>query len=255
MAAAEATVVVEAAVDATATNQPIRIQPETTPELESSPFPSVEFSEWTTPLLKALVDYQQLNRRRFHGPGHAGVSLGPEWEAAHCTLGFSSAALQFDLTELEGLDVLSEPEGCLRESQDLLAQRLDVAHSFYLINGSSVGLQASLLAAFQPGDKVLIPRNAHRSVLSGLILAGIHPVWCLPDWLDAWGLWGPLSTGTIETQLVNHPDIKGIVLTHPTYEGVLSPLDKIAKVCQANNLTLIVDEAHGGPFALSSQIA
>jgi arginine decarboxylase len=201
-----------------------------------------------TPIVSALLEYKTLNRHRFHVPAHAGLPLGNHQSLSQ-QLGFSSALLDVDLTELEGLDVLSIPEGCIAESQALTAERYGVAHTFYAINGSSGGLHACLLAGFKPNDAVLIPRNAHRSIIAGLILAGLNPIWCEPIWLADWGLWGGVSPTTVEQAFKSNPQIKGVVITHPTYEGLATDLEAVAMLCKAHNKRLIIDEAHGALFA------
>ena len=202
-----------------------------------------------TPIVSALLNYKTLNRRRFHVPAHAGLPLGNHLQALSQQLGFSSALLAVDLTELDGLDVLSLPEGCIAESQALTAERYGVSHTFYSINGTSGGLHACLLASFQPDDVVLIPRNVHRSIIAGLVLAGLNPVWCEPIWHAEWGLWGGVSPATVEQAFKQQPKIKGVIITHPTYEGLATDLEAIATLCKTHNKRLIVDEAHGALFA------
>jgi arginine decarboxylase len=207
-----------------------------------------------TPIVSALLAYKTLNRRRFHVPAHAGLTLGSQLEKSSVfqelsqQLGFSPELLAVDLTELEGLDVLSIPEGCIAESQALTAERYGVAHTFYSINGTSGGLHACLLASFQPNDAVLIPRNAHRSIIAGLVLAGLYPVWCESIWHAEWGLWGGVSPATVEQAFKQNPQIKGVIITHPTYEGLATDLEAIATLCKTYNKRLIIDEAHGALF-------
>jgi arginine decarboxylase len=203
------------------------------------------------PLLSAMQAYVQKKRKRFHVPGHAGR---PFWREA-CALqaqqlGLSDALLQMDLTELEGLDALSTPEGVLRESQALLAARYGAEQSFYLMNGSSCGLHAAIMASVEPGDTLLVPRNAHRSVMAAMVLADVQPQWFLPEWESEWGIWGAVGLEALEVAWRRAPHAKGLVLTSPTYEGILSPVEAIAAWCTEKGLRLIVDEAHGAhlPF-------
>jgi arginine decarboxylase len=202
-----------------------------------------------TPLIDALVAYAKLKRRRFHVPGHGGQFFwtGELAEKAHA-LGFQSHLLQHDLSEVEGLDVLSIPEGVIAESQTLTALRCGVSRSFYLVNGASVGLHAALLATFQPEELVLMPRNVHRAISAAMVLSGIRPAWFTPTWEEAWGIWGAVTLEQLQDAFEQHPTAKGIVITSPTYEGIVSDLQAIAHWCQAKNLRLIVDEAHGSLF-------
>ncbi|MEM0950512.1 MAG: aminotransferase class I/II-fold pyridoxal phosphate-dependent enzyme [Cyanobacteria bacterium P01_H01_bin.74] len=197
---------------------------------------------------QALIDYQKKKRARFHVPGHAGNGTLFKKRLA---LG-SETAFQFDLTEVDDLDVLSEPTGCIAESQAWAAEIFGVQRSYYLINGASVGLMAAMLTALKAGDKVLVSRNCHRSVINGLVLTGAQPVWVLPnaDYYSQWGFWGALSIDALETAKKRQPDCKALILPSPTYEGIGSDIAAIATWCQKNNLLLIVDEAHGSlwPF-------
>jgi arginine decarboxylase len=191
------------------------------------------------PLIQALTDYDRLLRRRFHVPAHAGSSLWPaDWDVLR-------DPYRYDLTELDGLDVLSEPSGCILEAQEQAAQLFGCARSYFLVNGASVGLMAAMLATVRPGDKVLLPRNVHRSVLSGLILSGAEPVWFLPERLNDWGLWGAVTVSQMEAELARQPDIKALFLVSPTYEGLGSDVPAIARLCRERHVLLIVDEAHG----------
>ena len=199
-----------------------------------------------SPLADAITEYQNLQRRRFHVPAHAGYK--PSFSE------LPEALYQADLTEVEGLDVLSEPYQCIAESQKMIAERFGVAHTFMLVNGATTGLTATMLAALQPGEKVLLPRNVHRSVVSGLILTGAEPVWMLPERLPEWGLWGAVDPKEIERQLQAHPDIKALFITSPTYEGIGSDLPAIATLCRQNDVLLIVDEAHGALWPFSDRL-
>jgi arginine/lysine/ornithine decarboxylase len=200
----------------------------------------------STPLLDALNDYDRLQRKRFHVPAHAGQDLtGTD---------LFKDPFRFDLTEVEGLDVLSEPSECLLEAQEAAAKAFGVSRTFFLVNGASVGLQAALLSVLKPGEKVLVARNAHRSVLGGLILLDAQPAWFLPEQLQAWGLRGAVRLETLQNAYRNNPDAKAVVLTSPTYEGIGSDIESIAAWCRETGLFLIVDEAHGSLWPFSDQL-
>jgi arginine/lysine/ornithine decarboxylase len=156
---------------------------------------------------------------------------------------------QGDLTELEGLDILSQPEGCLKDAQHAYAQAVGATHTFFMTQGSSTGLQAAMLACgLTEHHRVLLPRNAHRSALSGLILTGAYPDWLYPDWCPTWGMWLGLQARHLP---VKPPSgCKALIITSPIYEGLLADIPAIAAWCKQNNLYCIVDEAHGAlwPF-------
>jgi arginine decarboxylase len=198
------------------------------------------------PLVEALLRYDRHDRRRFHVPAHAGQNLSG--------LALLSHPFRYDLTELDGLDVLSEPGGPIAEAQSAMAELFGVAKTFMLVNGASVGLMAAMLSLVQPGEKVLVARNVHRAVLSGLILTGAHPVWFLPERLTQWGLWGQVTVEQVQAQLIAHPDAKALFLTSPTYEGLGSDTGAIAKLCRKHNVALVVDEAHGSLWPLTKEL-
>jgi arginine decarboxylase len=205
------------------------------------------------PLIDAMNQYERLERLRFTVPGHAGVDVIEKTLSIKIP-GISQESYCFDQTEVEGLDVLSTPSECLRDTQQLAASIFGVAHSYFLVNGSTVGIEAAMLACLKPGDTVLVPRNVHRSVVSGMVLTGAIPRWVFPEWLESWGLWGALSVETIRDAFLRDPSIRAVVLTSPTYEGVGSDIQAIAKVCQEYHAFLLVDEAHGSLWPFSNQL-
>lgn len=198
-----------------------------------------------TPLCNALLDVNALNRDRFYVPAHAGKSRSSVFETILAT------PLSFDLTELPELDVLGNSKGVLADSQAQAAQLYGVAQTFYLINGASVGLMAALMASgASEGNTILVARNCHRAVVQGLILTGATPTWHLPTFIPELGLWGAVDLSVLESQLAQQP--KAFVLTHPTYEGLPSDIAAVAALCQQYGVMLIVDEAHGALWPLSS---
>ncbi|MCA9799536.1 MAG: hypothetical protein KC474_08290, partial [Cyanobacteria bacterium HKST-UBA04] len=128
---------------------------------------------------------------RCHVPGHGGQ---PWFGTISDRLAWLDTLTPFDTTELPGLDTLSDPAGIILESQTLVAQAYGAAHSFYLVNGASAGLHASLLALswLKPNQPVLVARNAHRAVIAGLLLARLEPIWVLPSYDEDWHLWDGL---------------------------------------------------------------
>jgi arginine/lysine/ornithine decarboxylase len=209
---------------------------------------TIKATEQAPPLIQAMKDYDGLQRKRFHVPTHAGSNILPkDWDLV-CD------PYRYDLTEVEGLDVLSEPSECLADAQRRVADIFQVSHSFFLVNGASVGLMATMLSILKPGDKVLLPRNVHRSVLSGLILIGAEPVWMLPERLPEWGLWGCLQSEEVEKILQKHADIKALFITSPTYEGIGSDVSALSKICRQAGIYFVVDEAHGSLWPFSNAL-
>lgn len=207
------------------------------------------------PVARALLNEAKAGYRWTHTPAHTGKpthlgSLGLVYEA----LGLDEHWLRHDLTELAGLDDLANPENCIAEGQARTAATLNTAASFYLAQGSTVGLHAAMLSAFQPGDAVLLPRTAHRSLLSACVLGDLRPQWLLPDYLEDWGLWLPPSVEQVAASFEQNPGLKGVVITSPTYEGIAADVEGLSQLCERLGKTLIVDEAHGALFPYSKYL-
>lgn len=158
-------------------------------------------------------------------------------------------ALAQDLSELPGLDNLAQPTGVLAEAQAAVAVTAGSDRAWFLVNGATSGLLAALLATLCPGDRVLVGRNVHRSVIAGLVLTGAKPVYLGVAVDPQWGLPLPVTCDVVAAGLAAYPDAKAVVLVSPTYEGLCSPLVEIAQCVHDHGLPLIVDEAHGSHFA------
>jgi arginine decarboxylase len=198
-----------------------------------------------TPLLSALTTSAARSHAPFYAPGH---KRGQGASAALKSL-LGESALGADLPELPELDNLFAPEGVIQEAQELAAATFGAEQTWFLANGSTCGLEAAIMATCGPGDKIVVPRNAHRSVISGLILAGAMPVYVQPEYDAELGLALGISAAAIATTLVQHPDIRAVLVVSPTYHGICSDIAAIAQLAHDRNLPLLVDEAHGAHFA------
>ena len=199
------------------------------------------------PLQEALRRFREEAPAFFRIPAHR-FDAGVDEE----TLRFLGAdVFCADLTEAEGLDDLHDPSGVIAEAQGLAADLFGSEHCFFLVNGSTGGNEAMLLAAAGPGDSVLLVRNAHVSAVQGMILNGAEPVWLQPDMLPGWQIDGPVMPEQIEAALRKDRNIRAVFLTSPTYYGVCSPVRAIAEVCQRYGVLLLVDEAHGSHLYFS----
>lgn len=204
-----------------------------------------------SPLLRALSLYLQQGYLGFHTPGH---QQGCGSEENLCRWG-QGDFLRLDLTELPGLDNLKEPQGCLRESQQLAAQLFGAQQTFYLVNGSTVGLQAALLALNSPGGKVVLPHHAHLAILNGLILSGGSPLPVPVEWDRTWGI--PLGVSAPQLAAVLEKENKvDLVLTgQPTYQGTGYTAGDLQRVVREKGCPHVVDEAHGAHLFFQAQAA
>jgi arginine decarboxylase len=198
----------------------------------------------TTPLFDRLQASANSGNVPFHTPGHhKGQGIEAGLKSA-----WGEAMFQADLPELPELDNLFAPEGVIAESQELAAEAWGSDRTFFLANGSTAGVIASILAVCNPGDEVLIPRNVHRSVISGLILSGASPVFMMPEIDVKLGIAHGVTVETIESHLISNPRIKAVLIISPTYYGVCGDLVRISNLVHRYGLPLIVDEAHGAHF-------
>lgn len=161
---------------------------------------------------------------------------------------------KIDITEIDGFDNLHQAEGILQEAQ-LRANRLYGAdETFFLVNGSTCGVLAAIMAAARPFDEILLARNCHKSVYHAAILHGLIARYYYPKMISEYDICDGVSAEEIGSLLDTYPEVKAVVITSPTYEGVLSDIPGIAAVVHERGKILIVDEAHGSHFGLSSHL-
>lgn len=192
------------------------------------------------PLVKTLVEYTNEGILRFHMPGHKGGKAFPE------AFLYNPAAL--DVTEIPGMDNLYCPTGVIAQAQMLAAKTFGARHTFFMVNGSTVGIQAMIMAACRPGDKLIIPRNSHRSVWSAMVLADVKPVYVQPRYDRVNSMATQVSVQDIQRALDDNPDVVGVLVVHPNYYGMCSHLKQIERVVHDRGKLLLVDEAHGAHF-------
>lgn len=193
-------------------------------------------------LYKKLEAYHARDIYPFHMPGHkrneGAVDLLP--------------GLTRDITEIEGFDDLHHPTGILRGAQDTAARLYGADETFYSVNGSTGALLAAVCACTTHGGSVLIARNCHRCVYHAISLMQLDSHYLYPRITVPYGLNGSIQPEQVERALSVHPDVQAVVITSPTYDGVVSPIKEIATIVHRHKLPLIVDEAHGAHFPFHS---
>lgn len=197
-----------------------------------------------TPFFEALLQYVRDGVTPFHCPGHKqgkGVH-----EALRSYLGKDPLAI--DLTEVLGLDDLQQPEGVLKEAQDLAARAYGADFSYFLVNGTTSGVQIMIMATCSPGDTILVPRNAHKSVQGGLIFSGARPVYMMPEFDEELQIDHTVTIETLQTSLKRYPECKAVLLVSPTYYGVCTDLQRSIELCHDHGKIVLVDEAWGPHF-------
>ena len=202
------------------------------------------------PLWEALVAHVRHGYAAFHVPGHkGGRGAPPELDAA-----WGRPVFEYDLTELPGLDNLHAPAGAVRAAQELAAELYGARATFFLVGGTTAGLVAAVLAATRPGQRILLPRHAHRSLLAATILADLEPVFYPVEVDKEWGLPGGWDETAVEALIRQTPGAAALVLVHPTYHGLVGPARELIAAAQAAGLTVIADEAHGPHFYLHPEL-
>ncbi len=191
------------------------------------------------PLFENIQRFRQRLNAPFYCPGHkGGRSLPPELQG----LG------DLDLNNLPDTDTLHCPNGPIREAEDLVADAYGVDRSFLMVGGSSLGNMAAIMAVAGPGDNVLVQRNAHKSVIAGIIHSGASPVWLLPQWDRRFGIGHGLTAASVDRAVRTHACAKALIVLNPTYFGTVADFSAIAQICNRNDIVLIADEAHGPHF-------
>ena len=186
-------------------------------------------------LLHALQAYAESDFYPFHMPGHKrNTALLPD-----------ALPYPLDITEIDGFDNLHAPEGILKELNNRLAALYKSPASFALVNGSTVGILAGMRAAAAPESTVLVARNVHRSVCNALELLRLKPVWLSPKVDSETGIAGGIAESDVRRALKEHPEVRLVVLTSPTYDGVISDVASIVKAAHEKKVPVLLDEAHG----------
>ncbi|MCS0638467.1 ornithine decarboxylase [Streptomyces sp. LP05-1] len=198
------------------------------------------------PVLEALAAYHAERQTPFTPPGHKqGRGIDPRVRAV-----LGDAVFHSDVLAQSGLDDRTSSHEVLQRAQELMADAVGAEHTFFSTCGSSLSVKAAMLSVAGPHQKLLVGRDAHKSVVSGLVLAGIVPIWVDPQWDPDRHLAHPPSADAFRAALAEHPDARGALVTTPTPYGTCSDLTAIAAVCHEHGVPLIVDEAWGAhlPF-------
>lgn len=191
--------------------------------------------------MKSLFEQLKNNKTiPMHMPGHKrNTALAPYLKCLGADL---------DITEIGGFDNLHNATGILKESMQKAADLRKADCAFYLVNGSTGGILAAVCSLLLPGEKVIVARNCHKSVYNAIELSGAVPVFVLPEAHKESGILAGIGADEIEVKIKENPDARLVVITSPTYEGVVSDIKKISKICKKSGVILLVDGAHGAHF-------
>ncbi|MFI5707090.1 aminotransferase class I/II-fold pyridoxal phosphate-dependent enzyme [Kribbella sp. NPDC051620] len=205
-----------------------------------------ELDQSSAPVLEALQEYHRRGYRNFSPPGHK-QGKGAD-KLVRQVLG--TDVFRSDVLASGALDDRKQRGKVLSRAQELMADAVGAEHAFFSTCGSSLSVKSAMMAVAAPGEKLLIGRDAHKSVISGLVLAGIHPVWVRPEWDTDLHLAHPPHPEAFERAFEENPEAVGALVTSPSPYGTCSDLSSIAQICHRRGKPLIVDEAWGAhlPF-------
>lgn len=198
-------------------------------------------NQYETPLFTGLLQHAKKNPIQFHIPGHKkGAGIDPEFRDF-----IGSNALSIDLINIGPLDDLHHPHGMIHDAQKLAAKAFGADHTFFSVQGTSGAIMTMVMSVCKPGDKIIVPRNVHKSVMSAIIFSGATPIFIHPEIDKKLGISHGITTDSVRKALKAHPDAKGLLVINPTYFGIAANLKEIVEIAHSYSVPVLVDEAHG----------
>lgn len=201
------------------------------------------------PIYEAL---QQMKRERlvpFDVPGHKHGKGNPE-----LTDFLGQKCMSVDVNSMKPLDNLCHPVSVIKEAEELAAEAFNAAHAFFMVGGTTSSVQSMIMASVKAGEKIIMPRNVHRSAINAMILTGAIPIYVNPDVDKRLGISLGMSISQVEKAIIDNPDAKAILVNNPTYYGICSNLKAIVELAHQYNMLVLVDEAHGTHFYFSDDL-
>ena len=202
-----------------------------------------ELTQDRAPVLEALERMKRARLVPFDVPGHKRGRGNPELRDF-----LGAACLDVDVNSMKMLDNLCHPVSVIRDAEALAADAFHAAHAFFMVGGTTSAVQAMVLTAVHRGDKIIMPRNVHRSSINALIVCGAVPVYVNPGVNKKLGIPLGMSVDSVKRAIALHPDAKAIIVNNPTYYGVCSNLREIVRIAHNAGMKVLVDEAHGTHF-------
>ncbi|KAH6798539.1 hypothetical protein C2S51_035023 [Perilla frutescens var. frutescens] len=206
------------------------------------------------PLVSALKASAEENAASFHFPGHNRGQAAP----SSLTRLIGARPFLHDLPELPELDNLFAPEGPILEAQKQAAELFGASETWFLVGGSTCGVQAAIMATCLPGDVLILPRNSHISAISAMVLSGVVPKYIVPEYDPEWDIAGGITPSQVE-EAIKELEMEGlrpaaVLVVSPSYHGICSDIGAISELCHKNKIPVIVDEAHGAHFGFHQQL-
>ncbi|MDR3293804.1 MAG: aminotransferase class I/II-fold pyridoxal phosphate-dependent enzyme [Clostridiales bacterium] len=195
------------------------------------------------PIVDALIEFKSNRVVPFDVPGHKRGKGNPELAEF-----FGEKCVSIDVNSMKPLDNLCHPISVIAEAEELAAEAFGSSHAFFMVNGTSSAVQAMIMSVCKSGDKIILPRNVHRSVINAMILSGAVPIYINPQINQTLGISLGMSFSDVEKAILAHPDAKAVMVNNPTYYGICSNIKAITELAHRKGMLVIADEAHGTHF-------
>jgi arginine/lysine/ornithine decarboxylase len=195
------------------------------------------------PIYEALIKYKKARVVPFDVPGHKqgrGNAMLRDFLGEQC--------LSVDVNSMKPLDNLCHPVSVIKEAEELAADAFNARHAFFMVNGTTSSVQAMVMSVCKKGDKIIMPRNVHRSAINALVISGATPIYINPGVNKELGIPLGMSVKEVEKAIKENPDAKAIFVNNPTYYGICSNLKSITELAHKHGMYVLVDEAHGTHF-------
>ena len=208
-----------------------------------------KLSDQDIPILEALNKYKLMRVLPFDVPGHKRGKGNPE-----LTEFLGEKCLTIDVNSMKPLDNLCHPVSVIKDAQELAARAFGAKHAFFMVNGTTSAVQAMVMSVCKRGEKIIMPRNVHRSAINALILSGAIPVYVNPGTNKKIGIPLGMSVEEVKKAIIENKDAKAILVNNPTYYGICSNLKAITELAHSYGMKVLVDEAHGTHFYFSKKL-
>lgn len=202
-----------------------------------------ELSQVNAPIYEALRKFRRMRVVPFDVPGHKRGRGNME-----LTEFLGEDCMNVDVNSMKPLDNLCHPVSVIKDAEMLAAEAFGAANAFFMVGGTTSAVQSMIMYACKEGDKIIMPRNVHRSAINAIILTGAVPVYVNPDVNHKLGIALGMSVAQVEQAILENPDAKAIMVNNPTYYGICSDLKRITELAHAHGMLVLVDEAHGTHF-------
>lgn len=195
------------------------------------------------PVYEALQEFRRNRVVPFDVPGHKRGRGNPELVSL-----LGKQCVELDVNSMKPLDNLCHPISVIKEAEELAAEAFGAAHAFLMVGGTTSAVQTMVLTACKSGEKIILPRNVHRSVINALVVNGATPIYVNPDTDNRLGIALGMKISQVERAIEENPEAKAILVNNPTYYGICSNLRKIVEIAHEHGMMVLVDEAHGTHF-------